>query len=159
MPLIYSCVCSLPQEPGWSTRGHTLKEDWLSPRSLQLPTAPQLGAETHESLPPHPCQNRHWLDCMLVTCRPRRLSWVDDFHSPVMPRTHCFSMVLPNAGAYNLPNALWRWPWWRGWHKCPVCGWAHHWHVFSALCQASSFCINSHLRSKAWGLRDTLLYE
>lgn len=67
----------------------------LSLRCHRLSLAPSLEVGTQESLPT-PCCNADWTDLVQVLPRPPQLLCAHGCRSLVTPRTHCFTLVLPD---------------------------------------------------------------
>lgn len=74
--------------------GHD-QPDTLFLRCHRLSLAPSLEVGTQESLPA-PCCNADWIDLVQVLPRPPQLLCAHGCRSLVTPRTHCFTLVLPD---------------------------------------------------------------
>lgn len=118
------------------------KTDCSSLRSHQLSIAALSGMKTHK---PHPHQGK-----MLMTRPVFLFQSATENPSFGIPwaQESCHvqkTLVLP-AVSFNLLSPL---SWWslilqRVEYRGPLYGWAFHWHEFSALWAAVSFCVNYH---------------
>lgn len=124
-----------PLECGWSTGGHTSKENKLS-QLLSTASPSQLWVAICAHLP-SPCLSWIYADlCMLLQLL-LHLLWVHKCSCPTVSRKHCFIIVIYSSRSYNppvlssvmIPDPREEGPWYR----CPT-----HARALHSLCTLTS---------------------